>query len=594
MISPANGAAGAHAITPEAVPRPLSVFDPVATRATFARLLQRLSGVSAPRTLELEPNDGDGATLAASTRANDNASMHASDRAAGLRALVERVASPERFTPAHTSPVLLMPTVARDEPVGDAAPAATRAERAEHTERTERTRRSDLSSEAGLTHALTALDPVFRNKVERVIERMRDEHGRDVTVSETHRSQSRQDDLYEQGRTRPGAVVTWTRHSRHTDGMAADLMINGSWNDAEGYAQLQQIAKEEGLVTLGAKDPGHLELSADDALGELGKTVPILDAEIGVHGVGSAKARVVATAQLAQVAALASVASVAKVAPTATLASVASNATVAQTAPIVSDQAMFPAGRRAGASQTMADTSHNAPVLTATPPGVASATPTNGAGLGDSSSNSRTKSAARDRAEQLASILGNDRAPANDSLWGIAGSTGVLPLGAGALARAMTGATGSAAAARAAELLALQDARDAQPISHMLLRIENGTGGEDRIRVDVRGQSVDAKMLMDDAESAQQAASRVSELATALGVRGLKADVLSVRSGIPAADLARVLHAATVDPSALRAPTGTTALPTPHARSGGDSTASRQQSDTMRQRSRRQPNGGQS
>lgn len=50
--------------------------------------------------------------------------------------------------------------------------------------------------------------------------------GIDIFVTETHRSQERQDYLYEQGRTRPGKVVTWTRSSNHTAGYAWDIAVN--------------------------------------------------------------------------------------------------------------------------------------------------------------------------------------------------------------------------------------------------------------------------------------------------------------------------------------------------------------------------------
>ena len=43
-----------------------------------------------------------------------------------------------------------------------------------------------------------------------------DEAGIPFMVTCTMRTQAEQDALYEQGRTKPGPVVTWTRHSRHT------------------------------------------------------------------------------------------------------------------------------------------------------------------------------------------------------------------------------------------------------------------------------------------------------------------------------------------------------------------------------------------
>ena len=50
--------------------------------------------------------------------------------------------------------------------------------------------------------------------------------GHEVTVVEAHRTQERQNFLFEQGRSRPGNVVTWTRNSNHTTGRAVDVMID--------------------------------------------------------------------------------------------------------------------------------------------------------------------------------------------------------------------------------------------------------------------------------------------------------------------------------------------------------------------------------
>ncbi len=41
----------------------------------------------------------------------------------------------------------------------------------------------------------------------------------------TRRTQQEQDDLWAQGRTKPGKVVTWTRKSKHIDGNAFDIAI---------------------------------------------------------------------------------------------------------------------------------------------------------------------------------------------------------------------------------------------------------------------------------------------------------------------------------------------------------------------------------
>ncbi len=45
----------------------------------------------------------------------------------------------------------------------------------------------------------------------------------DVIVTEGRRSRERQAELYAQGRTKPGKIVTWTLNSKHIDGKAVDV-----------------------------------------------------------------------------------------------------------------------------------------------------------------------------------------------------------------------------------------------------------------------------------------------------------------------------------------------------------------------------------
>ncbi len=108
-------------------------------------------------------------------------------------------------------------------------------------------------------------NPEFRDRLARVVERMRGEFGLEVEVIEGFREQSRQNDLWSQGRSRPGPVVTWTKESRHTVGAAADLKIDGGFVKGTSALLLSRIAAEEGLRTLGPKDPGHIELAGDMA-----------------------------------------------------------------------------------------------------------------------------------------------------------------------------------------------------------------------------------------------------------------------------------------------------------------------------------------
>ncbi len=85
-------------------------------------------------------------------------------------------------------------------------------------------------------------------------------------VTCTYRSQAEQNALFEQGRSKPGQIVTWTRKSRHTDREAFDIAIlkNGkiSWN-VDDYLEAGKIGRAVGLVWGGdfktSKDRPHFE-----------------------------------------------------------------------------------------------------------------------------------------------------------------------------------------------------------------------------------------------------------------------------------------------------------------------------------------------
>ncbi len=174
---------------------------------------------------------------------------------------------------------------------------------------------------------MARLAPELRARLERVIGRMRGEFGHDVQVVEGWRSAARQDHLFTQGRTRPGPVVTWTRDSAHEVGRAADLMVNGGYGDLEAYRTLQRVAREEGLVTLGLRDPGHVELPGLEGAATTGH------GDTRMHAAGhdgSLPARVedpapgvARVARVATVATVATVAGVARLAPVARVARIA-------------------------------------------------------------------------------------------------------------------------------------------------------------------------------------------------------------------------------------------------------------------------------
>ena len=58
----------------------------------------------------------------------------------------------------------------------------------------------------------------------------------DFSVLEGLRSKSRQAELYAQGRTAPGKIVTWTMTSKHIVGTAVDLVPYPlDWNDLKKF-----------------------------------------------------------------------------------------------------------------------------------------------------------------------------------------------------------------------------------------------------------------------------------------------------------------------------------------------------------------------
>lgn len=71
----------------------------------------------------------------------------------------------------------------------------------------------------------------------------------DFTVIEGRRTIERQKELYAQGRTAPGKIVTWTMKSKHIDGKAVDLApCDGKgailWNDKVGFKIIHELMME--------------------------------------------------------------------------------------------------------------------------------------------------------------------------------------------------------------------------------------------------------------------------------------------------------------------------------------------------------------
>lgn len=106
----------------------------------------------------------------------------------------------------------------------------------------------------GTLAALATLDPAFRGTVERVLARSAEATGVEWIVTEGRRTMARQAELFAQGRTAPGRVVTKARpgSSSHNFGLGADLcpLKDGkAWWEAPKtiWQQMADLAEEEGL-----------------------------------------------------------------------------------------------------------------------------------------------------------------------------------------------------------------------------------------------------------------------------------------------------------------------------------------------------------
>jgi peptidoglycan L-alanyl-D-glutamate endopeptidase CwlK len=95
--------------------------------------------------------------------------------------------------------------------------------------------------------------------------KMHDE-GIQFIVTCTKRSSEEQKELYAQGRTKPGKVVTWTINSKHCEGKAFDIVLienNQACWDAKKYTRAGELGESVGLVWGGRwkkPDAPHFQL----------------------------------------------------------------------------------------------------------------------------------------------------------------------------------------------------------------------------------------------------------------------------------------------------------------------------------------------
>ncbi len=403
---------------------------------------------------------------------------------------------------------------------------------------------------------MKALVPQLQERIERVIDRMKSEYGHDVNIVETARSQERQDYLYEQGRTRPGQVVTWTRNSAHTRGQAADVIVDGKWDNPEGFARLQRIAREEGLRTLGVSDPGHLELPRNGQGSSAASTQKLdaaaLSARIERTG-GASRSSSAARSGVAQVAGVASVAGVATVAQSggARASLVSPHATDSN--PSSLDVRNLVGGKAAAAliSSTVISSGNATTIAGANPLANASV------------QSSLNASAGKSEHAAFGSKFGggsnadthdhrNERSSSDRDKSASINPIASVPINA---AQVMDGGKAPAAIGAvdyAARVADVQDARDAVPgsVSRLTLSMDGPDGGEERITIGLRGKTVETH-ISTNSPAADQMRANAGELTDALGRQGLDGDTVRI-TGTPRNESASATNSATADRDGVR------------------------------------------
>ncbi len=91
---------------------------------------------------------------------------------------------------------------------------------------------------------------------------------RNIFITETYRSQERQNYLYAQGRTRPGPIVTWTLKSNHSSRLAWDIAVGPpkTLYDVTTLNKVGTIARKLGITWggdwVGSIDRPHFEVKS--------------------------------------------------------------------------------------------------------------------------------------------------------------------------------------------------------------------------------------------------------------------------------------------------------------------------------------------
>ncbi|MDO5041009.1 MAG: M15 family metallopeptidase [Peptoniphilus sp.] len=123
-----------------------------------------------------------------------------------------------------------------------------------------------VANEYEVVSDLEQLSPKTRELATLFLQRCAEE-GLPVKITETYRTQARQDQLYALGRSQPGNIVTWTKNSKHTKRRAFDIAKIGDdpYGDEEFFRRCALIGKEVGLKPgyyfRNYQDKPHFELN---------------------------------------------------------------------------------------------------------------------------------------------------------------------------------------------------------------------------------------------------------------------------------------------------------------------------------------------
>lgn len=125
-----------------------------------------------------------------------------------------------------------------------------------------------MSSVNQVNRNISELTPLAQTACNLFMSRCEDK-GLKVLITETYRSQERQNYLYEQGRSRSGKIVTWTKKSRHTGRRAWDICQNikgKEYSDSGFFKACGDVAEELGITwggTWPTPDTPHFEIRTD-------------------------------------------------------------------------------------------------------------------------------------------------------------------------------------------------------------------------------------------------------------------------------------------------------------------------------------------